>query len=80
MRVTPCPALSAADCRYYEDASDEFREGAGTLLPLWKFSYEPTKKFHVTNICWNPRYHDMFAVTLGYRELALQRGPAMENI
>lgn len=60
---------SIADCRYYEDASDEFREGAGTLLPLWKFFFEPTKKFHVTNICWNPRYHDMFAVTLGYCEL-----------
>ncbi|KAE8745338.1 hypothetical protein FOCC_FOCC007886, partial [Frankliniella occidentalis] len=54
----------AKDCRYYEDGSDEFREGAGTLLPLWKFYYEPTKKFHVTNICWNPRYHDMFAYVL----------------
>ncbi|KAJ1527147.1 hypothetical protein ONE63_008680 [Megalurothrips usitatus] len=62
----------AKDCRYYEDGSDEFREGAGTLLPLWKFHYEPTKKFHVTNICWNPRYQDMFAVTLGYLEFMKQ--------
>nr|CAD7439327.1 unnamed protein product [Timema bartmani] len=32
------------DYRYWEDPSDEYREDEGTLLPLWKFVYEKTKK------------------------------------
>ena len=28
------------DFKYWEDASDEFRETEGTLLPLWKFAFE----------------------------------------
>ena len=31
------------DFRFYEDASDEFREFEGTLLPLWKFAFERAK-------------------------------------
>nr|CAD7430628.1 unnamed protein product [Timema monikensis] len=34
----------AQDYRYWEDPSDEYREDEGTLLPLWKFVYEKTKK------------------------------------
>ena len=26
----------AQDFKFWEDASDQFREGEGTLLPLWK--------------------------------------------
>ncbi|XP_068082083.1 dynein intermediate chain 2, ciliary-like [Anabrus simplex] len=55
----------AQDYRYWEDPSDEFREEEGTLLPLWKFAYEKTKKNNVTDICWNPCYYDLFAVTFG---------------
>lgn len=33
----------ALDFKYWEDASDEFRETEGTLLPLWKFSFERAK-------------------------------------
>lgn len=55
----------AQDYRYYEDPSDEFREEEGTLLPLWKFSYEKTKKMHITDICFNTLYYDLFAVCYG---------------
>ena len=30
----------AQDFKYWEDQSDQFREGEGTLLPLWKFYNE----------------------------------------
>ncbi len=33
----------ALDFKYWEDASDEFRETEGTLLPLWKFAFEKAK-------------------------------------
>uniref|UniRef100_A0A1B0D676 Dynein intermediate chain 2, ciliary n=1 Tax=Phlebotomus papatasi TaxID=29031 RepID=A0A1B0D676_PHLPP len=52
----------AQDYRYWEDPSDEFREEEGTLLPLWKFSYEKTKKLSVTDVCFNTLYYDLFAV------------------
>lgn len=55
----------AQDYRYWEDPSDEFREEEGTLLPLWKFSYEKTKKMTVTDICFNTLYYDLFAVCFG---------------
>ena len=31
---TPTPNQ---DYKFWEDASDQYREGEGTLLPLWKF-------------------------------------------
>ncbi|KAM7023824.1 dynein axonemal intermediate chain 1 isoform 2-T2 [Acridotheres tristis] len=55
----------AQDFKYFEDASDEFRGQEGTLLPLWKFQYEKTKKLAVTAISWNPKYKDLFAVGYG---------------
>ncbi|XP_060526762.1 dynein intermediate chain 2, ciliary isoform X2 [Cylas formicarius] len=56
----------AKDYRYWDDPSDEFRDEEGTLLPLWKFSYERTKKNTVTDIEWNPYYYDLFAVCFGF--------------
>ncbi|XP_012134627.1 dynein intermediate chain 2, ciliary isoform X5 [Megachile rotundata] len=53
------------DYRYWDDPSDEFKSGEGSLLPLWKFSYEKTKKHHVTDLCFNSRYYDLFAVSYG---------------
>jgi len=35
------------------------------IYPLWRFLYPPNKKKNVTCICWNPKYHDMFAVGFG---------------
>ena len=40
------------DFKYWEDESDEFKGGQGTLLPLWKFTYSKAKKLTVTAICW----------------------------
>jgi dynein intermediate chain 1 len=55
----------AQDFKYWEDQSDQFRDGEGTLLPLWKFYNERAKRRHVTAIAWNPEYHDLFAVGYG---------------
>lgn len=44
------------DYKYWEDASDQYREGEGTLLPLWKFQSDKAKRKHVTSIKWNPAY------------------------
>lgn len=62
----------AKDYRYWEDPSDEFRDGEGTLLPLWKFVYEKTKKSTITSVIWNPWYFDMFAVTCGTRKCIIR--------
>lgn len=53
------------DFKYWEDRSDNFRQGEGSLLPLWRFSTEKTKRKQVTALCWNPNYDDMFAVGYG---------------
>ncbi|CAD7695357.1 unnamed protein product [Ostreobium quekettii] len=53
------------DFKYWDDATDALREAEGTLLPLWKFSNEMTRRRHVTSLCWNPRHLDMFAVGYG---------------
>ena len=53
------------DFRYWEDASDEFRDNEGTLLPLWKFSFDKAKKLEITGLCWNPAYNDLFAASYG---------------
>ncbi|NWU68042.1 DNAI1 protein, partial [Pterocles burchelli] len=55
----------AEDFKYFEDASDEYRDQQGTLLPLWKFQYDKTKRLAVTAISWNPKYKDLFAVGYG---------------
>lgn len=39
------------DFKFWEDASDTFRD-EGTLLPLWRFSYDKAKKKHVTAVRW----------------------------
>lgn len=54
----------AQDFKYWDDASDQFREGEGTLLPLWKFYPEKAKKKHVTSISWNPQYLVRFHAAL----------------
>ncbi|KAM6979625.1 dynein, axonemal, intermediate chain 1, paralog 2 [Aplochiton taeniatus] len=62
----------AQDFKYFEDASDEFREQEGTLLPLWKFQYEKAKRLSVTALCWNQSYQDLFAVGLGSYDFTKQ--------
>lgn len=53
------------DFKFWEDASDAFREGEGSLLPLWRFQTERSKRRQVTALCWNPQYSDLFAVGYG---------------
>lgn len=55
----------AQDFKYWEDPSDEYRDNEGTMLPLWRFSYEKAKKLAVTSLCWNPMYKDLFAASYG---------------
>ena len=55
----------AQDFKYYEDNADEFRDQEGTLLPLWKFSCEKSKKLSVTSMAWNKKYYDLFAIAYG---------------
>eukprot|EP01137_Pigoraptor_chileana_P035580 Opistho-2@29840 len=64
------------DFKYWEDQSDEFRDSEGTLLPLWKFVYDKAKRKAVTSLCWNPQYHDFFAVGYGSYDFSKQ-GPGM---
>ena len=40
------------DFKYWEDAADEYKDQEGTLLPLWKFSCEKSKRMSVTTLCW----------------------------
>lgn len=63
-----CFVFSLLDYRYWDDPSDEFRDEEGTLLPLWKFTYDKTKKNTVTDISWNPYYYDLFSVCFGFRK------------
>eukprot|EP00002_Diphylleia_rotans_P011802 TRINITY_DN2321_c0_g1_i3.p1 TRINITY_DN2321_c0_g1~~TRINITY_DN2321_c0_g1_i3.p1 ORF type:complete len:638 (-),score=139.64 TRINITY_DN2321_c0_g1_i3:1739-3652(-) len=54
----------AQDFKFWDDPSDQYRED-GSMLPLWKFTFEKAKKRAVTSIVWNPDYTDMFAVGYG---------------
>ena len=60
------------DFKYWEDASDQFRNNEGSLLPLWRFVSDKSKKKHVTSICWNPKQTDLFAVGYGSNEFLRQ--------
>ncbi|XP_046398571.1 dynein intermediate chain 2, ciliary [Ischnura elegans] len=66
------------DFKYWEDPSDEYREEEGTLLPLWKFSYDRTRKMNVTALSWNPEYKDLFAV--GYGSFDFSKQPAEGSV
>nr|XP_020652092.1 dynein intermediate chain 1, axonemal [Pogona vitticeps] len=41
----------AQDFKYFEDASDDYRDNLGTLLPLWKFQHDKAKRLAVTALC-----------------------------
>jgi dynein intermediate chain 1 len=55
----------AQDFRFWEDQSDEFKDVEGSLLPLWRFSFEAAKNLEITSLCWNPKYSDLFAAGFG---------------
>jgi len=64
------------DFKYWEDRSDEFRDGEGSLLPLWRFAAEKAKRKQVTALMWNPKYDDLFAVGFGSYDF-LKQGPGL---
>ncbi|XP_042874358.1 dynein intermediate chain 2, ciliary-like [Penaeus japonicus] len=55
--------LSEPDFRYWDDASDEYRQLEGSLLPLWKFSCDKSRSFVVSSLSWSPAHHDLFAAS-----------------
>jgi dynein intermediate chain 1 len=60
------------DYKYYWQEGEESQEQEGELLPIWRLSYEKKKK-HVTSIVWNPKYKDLFAISLGSYDFAKQK-------
>ena len=48
----------------------------GSLLPLWKFVCEKTKRKQVTSLHWSPDSPDLFAIGYGSYEFSKQ-GPGM---
>ena len=54
-----------ADYKYWEDQADQYRDGDGVLLPLWRFACDRARRKQVTSLKWNPRYPDLFAVGYG---------------
>lgn len=67
MLVLACPLW----LQYWDDPTDGLRAQEGTLLPLWEFAAAAAKHRHVTALCWNPQYFDLFAV--GYGSYDFQR-------
>ncbi|XP_063592193.1 dynein axonemal intermediate chain 1-like [Penaeus indicus] len=51
------------DFRYWEDASDEYRQLEGSLLPLWRFSCDKSRSLVVSALSWNPARQDLFAAS-----------------
>jgi len=55
-----------SDYKYYEDnTEDPTAESFGSVLPLWRFTTEKSRRKNVTAMTWNPRYKDLFAVAYG---------------
>nr|XP_042900435.1 dynein axonemal intermediate chain 1-like [Parasteatoda tepidariorum] len=59
------------DFSFYDTPADEFKDkGMGSLLALWKFSYQPMKGLSITSLSWNSQYPDMFAAAFGAYNVA----------
>jgi len=55
-----------SDYKYYEDTTDDPKsESFGSVLPLWRFTTDKSRRKNVTAMCWNPRYKDLFACAYG---------------
>lgn len=62
------------DFRYWDDASDAVKTEEGSLLPLWTFRNDATKKKHVTALSFNPAYTDLITVGYGSYNFSKQEG------
>lgn len=65
------------DYKYWEDEADRYKEDGGTLLPLWKFANERTRRRHVTCVAWHRQYLDLFAASFGSFDFLRQTGGAI---
>lgn len=55
-----------SDYKYYhEETEGTDSPNTGSVLPLWRFSTDKSRRKQVTSICWNPKYKDLFAVGYG---------------
>ena len=55
-----------SDFKYYkDDTEDPTADSFGSVLPLWRFTTEKSRRKNVTAMTWNPRYKDLFAVAYG---------------
>jgi len=63
----------ADDFKYFDDPNDSERT-EGSLLPLWRFQYEKTKRMAVTSMAWCPGtdHDDVFVVGYGSFDYAKQ--------
>jgi len=74
MIVQNADEIKFDDYKYYEDNTEDPESNQyGSVLPLWRFSTEKSRKKNVTAICWNPRYSDLFAVGYGYYDFLKQQ-------
>ena len=46
----------------------------GSLLPLWRFTFEKARKRAVTSLAWSPHHRDMLYVGYGSYDFAKQNG------
>jgi dynein intermediate chain 1 len=66
MIVQNADSVKFWDYQYYKDDTEDPETGNyGSVLPLWRFSTEKSRKKNVTSIQWNPKYRDLFAVGYG---------------
>jgi dynein intermediate chain 1 len=59
------------DMKFFTDPADAYRE-AGSLLPLWRFESDKSRRKQVTCVKWNRLYRDLFAVSYGSYEFMKQ--------
>jgi dynein intermediate chain 1 len=64
------------DYKYFDDSADDFRDGKGILLPLWKFVHEKENKKQITAVSWNPNRVDLFAISFGSYDF-MKQGPGL---
>ena len=66
MIVQNAEEVQFEDYKYYEDnTEDPESHSYGSVLPLWRFTTEKSRRKNVTAMAWNPRYKDLFAVAYG---------------
>ena len=66
MIVQNAEEVQFEDYKYYEDTTEDPENNSyGSVLPLWRFTTEKSRKKNVTAIAWNPKYKDLFAVAYG---------------